>query len=1019
LAMGSQCDKHEGQNGIESVGVRHIAFTAVVGIALLLRWLNIVQSLFGIDFAAIIAVIGGYKFFYETIYELLFERRIATDAAVAVASAAALYVGEYFAAAEVILIMLIGEALEHYAVGQTRAALKELARAVPSIAHLVRDGEVVDVPVSDIKVGDVVLVKPAERIPIDGVVVDGSSSVDESTITGEPLPSDKSAGDKVYAGTVNQAGILYVRAEAVGGETIVARIMRMVEEARERKAEIERVADKYARWFLPAVMLAAAITFLLSRDLMRSVAVLIIACPCALVLSTPTAIISAVGRLAREGVLVKSGTAVEGLGKINCVVFDKTGTLTVGSPMLTDIIAAGEFDNRMVLSLAASVEAVSEHTLGRLIVESAKDRGAVVSQPMDVRVYPGMGIAGVVSGKAVSVGNRKLLSALNITVSDKFNEEWHRLESTGKTVVAVAVNGAVVGLLAFSDELRQQAPSAIEMLRALGMAKVSMLTGDANAAANAVAAKLGITDVHSELLPHEKVERIQQLQSQGLYVAMVGDGINDAPALAAAHVGIAMGGIGTDLTAEAGDVVILTDDLTKVPLAIDVGRAALKKIHQNIAAFAIGVNSASVLLAGFGYIPPVWAAVVHQVSSLAVVCNSLMLLSRRRAELLPWLNRMALRFKAAAGALRWESISAFVVRHSRVIVRCSVLALLLGYLLSGLFVVRANERAVVFRLGKLSRELAPGLHYRLPSPFESVVKVDALSRRRLEIGFRSRPNPLSNEPAVYEWAFKHKVVGYERRPEEGLVITGDENIIEVNVIVHYSVSDVTALLLRSVSPETILLPLSESILRSVLSRCGMYAPLVESREQVEEKLLRGLRRALMRYGMGIAVHSIKLQDVHPPLEADVVDAFHEVARALEAKAQLINEAEAYKAEKLPEARGEAASQMSSALAFSVDRVKRAEGEASRFVNVASQYSRAREIHRIRLYWEELEAVLPNLRKYIVTTDKVGSQRIIFLPPSPDMAVGGKSQPVKEEALVIPMLEELEHAPPQGKQGAVR
>ncbi|MCS7252521.1 MAG: FtsH protease activity modulator HflK [Armatimonadota bacterium] len=1016
--MRTQHDKRESRKGIADEGVRHIAFTAFIGIALLLRWFNIVQSVFGIDFAAIIAAVGGYKFFYGTIYELLFERRIAVDAAVAVASAAALYVGEYFAAAEVILIMLIGEALEHYAVGRTRTALSELAKAIPSIAHLVKGDEVVDVTVDEIQIGDIVLVKPGERIPVDGTVIDGSSSVDESTITGEPLPSDKSAGERVYAGTVNQAGILYVRADAVGNQTIVAKIMRMVEEAQERKASIERAADKYARWFLPAVMVAAAATFILSGDLMRSVAVLIIACPCALVLSTPTAIISAIGRLARDGVLVKSGAAVEGLGKVNCVIFDKTGTLTIGSPVLTDIVAADAFDDLAVLSFAASVELVSEHTLGRLIVEAARGKGAVISHPADVQVYPGMGIRGVVAGKVVSVGNRKLLSALSITPTGRLEDEWRHLESAGKTVVAVAVDEVVVGLLAFSDKPRPQASSAIEMLRMLGIAKIGMLTGDTNAAARTVAAQLGITDIHSELLPDEKVERIRQLQSQGLYVAMVGDGINDAPALAAAHVGVAMGGIGTDLTAEAGDIVVLTDDLTKVPLAVELGRAALRKIHQNIAGFAIGFNSAAVLLAGFGYIPPVWAAVVHQVSSLAVVCNSLTLLSKRRFELSPWLGRMASFLRTAAEGLQWENISEFIARNSRAANRIAILALIIGYLLSGFFVVRANERAVVFRFGKLVREVAPGLHYRIPSPFERVIKVDALSRRRLEVGFRSKPQTAGDEPVVYEWAFKHQIAGYERRPEEGLVITGDENIIELNMILHYSISDATAFLLRCESPEAILLPLSEAALRSVLSRCDMYAPLVGRRKQIETKLMHNLRRDLMRYGIGITVHSVKLQDVHPPLEADVVDAFHEVARALEAKAQLINEAEAYRNERLPEARGEAASQFHSAIAFGVDRTKRAEGEASRFVSVASQYKKAKEIHRMRLYWEALEAALPNLKKYIVATDKAGSQRIIFFPPNTGVAVESASQQMKE-AVVIPMLEELEHAPPQGGQKGAR
>lgn len=1015
-------DEHgERKRGItlHDEGRRHIAFTAIIGIALLLRWLNIIPSIFGIDFAAIITVVGGYKFFHNTIYKLAFERKVAVDAAVAVAAAAALYVGEYFAAAEVILIMLIGEALEHYAIGRTRAALSELASAIPTVAHLLKDGETVDVPVEAISCGDTVLVKPGERIPVDGVVVEGSSSVNESTITGESMPSDKSVGDAVYAGTVNQAGILHVRAEAVGDNTIVAKIARMVEEAQGRKAEIERTADKYARWFLPLVMLAAIVTFILSKDLMRSVAVLIIACPCALVLSTPTAIISAIGRLARDGVLAKGGMAIEGLGKIDCVIFDKTGTLTIGSPKLSEIVVHGEFDEWTLLLHAASVEVASEHAIGRLIVEAAKERGIALSHPVDVKVHPGMGVSGVVNDRAVAIGNRKLMSVLDTTLPDELANEWRRLEANGRTVAAVAIDGVVTGLIAFADELRPQARSSIEMLRSLGITNIGILTGDTYDAANAVAKEIGISDIHAELLPHEKVECILQLKSRGLHVAMVGDGINDAPSLATAHVGIAMGGIGTDLTAEAGDMVIMTDDLTKVPLAIEVGRAALRKIHQNIALFAIGFNSAAIIFAGLGYITPVWAAVVHQVSSLAVICNSLTLLSRRRIKPMLWLSKAIMQLEAFARALEWESVSGFAVRHGKAMLRYIAIALAVAYLLSGLFTVRANERALVLRFGKLLREASPGLHYRLPFPFESVVKVDAITRRRIEVGFRTRPQRLGKQPVVYEWAFKHRISGYERRPEEGLIIAGDENVIEVNMIVHYSIADVSSLVLRCESPEAILLPLSEAILRSILSRRDMYAPIVDERRQIEQALLMALRRSILRYGIGIAVHSVKLQDVHPPLEADVVDAFHEVARALEGKAQLINEAEAYRMEKLPEARGEATSQVFSAMAFSIERVMRAQGEASRFMRIASQYRRAREIHRVRFYWETIESALPNLKKYVIATDKASSQRIIFFPPTMVKPEGGTRQTFKGEALITPAIEELEHMAPQGGGEAKR
>jgi Cu+-exporting ATPase len=986
-------------------GKRHLAFTAVIGVALLLRWLNIIQSVFGVDFALIVAIIGGYKFFYGTIYELIFERKIAVDALVAVAAGAALYASEYFAAAEVILIMLIGEALEHYAVGQTRAALSELASAIPDVAHLVKDGEVFDVPVERLSVGDIVLIKPGERIPVDGEVVEGSSSVDESTITGESMPKDKFKGDMVYAGTINLIGSLYVQAKAVSNETLISKIMRMVEEAQERKASIERTADKYARWFLAVVMVAASVTFVLSKELMRCVAVLIIACPCALVLSTPTAIVSAIGRLAREGILAKGGNAVEALGKVDCVVFDKTGTLTLGSPKLTDIFTLGDFDEQALLSYAGSVELASEHLLGKLIVEASKGRGVNLVHPVNVKVYPGMGIAGNVGGKRIAVGNRKLLSALDIPLPQEADEKWRSMEADGKTIVSVAVDGEVAGLIAFSDEPRPEAKDAIDALSALGIKRIAMLTGDALQAARAVAEKLGIGEVHAELLPHEKVERVNELRAQKLFVAMVGDGINDAPALASADVGIAMGGVGTNLTAEAGDIVIMTDELTKVPIAIDVGRAALKKIHQNIIAFAIGFNSVAVLLAGFGYIPPVWAAVVHQASSLMVVCNSLTLLSRRRIKPLRSLGAFLRRVEEVAQALQWESISEFVSHHKSLLKRITPVALFAGYILSGFYMVRANERAIVLRFGKFVREAPPGLHYHLPSPFEKVIKVDALTRRRVEVGFRTKQQEASKEPVVYEWAFKHLIAGYERRPEEGIVVTGDENLLEVNMIVHYSISDAFRFALRCNSAEDILLPLSEAVLRSVFSRQPMYAPLVERRKEIERQLLSSLREALLRYGVGITVHDVKLQDVHPPLEADVVDAFHEVARALEMKAQLINEAEAYMREKVPEARGEAMSQLLGAIAFSHERLNRALGEASKFKAVATQYARAREIHRLRLYWDTLEEALPNLKKYIVATDKAGRHRIIFLPQEVTLKEGTKQQ---GEIMVAPTVEELEH-----------
>ncbi|HID07361.1 MAG TPA: heavy metal translocating P-type ATPase, partial [Armatimonadetes bacterium] len=368
-------------------------------------------------------------------------------------------------------------------------------------------------------------VKPGERIPVDGTVITGSSSVDESTITGEPIPAEKHPADRVFAGTINQLGVLQVRTEKVGEETVVAKIIRMVEEAQEQKAPIERTADKYARWFLPVVMAAAIVTYVWSRDVMRAVAVLIIACPCALVLATPTAVVAAIGRLAKDGIITKGGSFIEMLGRINYVVFDKTGTLTHGAPKLSDIVPVGTADSDELLKWAAIAEQGSEHLLAKLIVDAARERGLTLITPSEFTVHPGMGVVARAGDMRIAVGNRKLLTHLRFGIPDEVEVQWQRLESQGKTVICVAADDAILGLITFADTLRPQAAPAINALQQLGIAGLAILTGDTMRAARQVARRLGIKDVYADLLPAEKVERIRALQRDGNRVAMVGDGI--------------------------------------------------------------------------------------------------------------------------------------------------------------------------------------------------------------------------------------------------------------------------------------------------------------------------------------------------------------------------------------------------------------------------------------------------------------------------------------------------------------
>ncbi|HID07362.1 MAG TPA: FtsH protease activity modulator HflK [Armatimonadetes bacterium] len=493
-----------------------------------------------------------------------------------------------------------------------------------------------------------------------------------------------------------------------------------------------------------------------------------------------------------------------------------------------------------------------------------------------------------------------------------------------------------------------------------------------------------------------------------------------------ADVGIAMGGVGTDLTVEAGDLIIMTDDLTKVPWAVQVGRTALRKIHQNIAAFAIGFNSMAVVAASLGYIPPAWAAVVHQISSLMVVCNSLTLLTYKRFKWMQRLEHLRTLLARLITALRYESITTFVATHARLIVRYGIAVAVGAYILSGIYIVRPYERAVVLRFGKLKRHVGPGLHYRLPYPMERVAKVDALRIRRMEVGFRTRPRQMgitgALTPVVYEWAFKHRAAGYERRPEEGLVITGDENLIEVNAVVHYSIADPAIYALRIMSPEQLLRDAIEATLRLVIGQYDMYAVLNQHRQHIEARLEDELKRLLARYDAGIRIHQVELQDVHPPLEADVVDAFHEVARAVEDKERFVNEAEAYRCEKLPLTRGEAIKRIRDADAFHIERVERAVGEAQRFEMVAREYAKARDIHKFRLYMEALEAVMPNLKKYVMAIDRGGKQHIIFLPrtltQSQKQTVVGMAS---TGSAALPTLEEEEEmpSPATGGEGSGR
>ena len=544
----------------------------------------------------------------------------------------------YEAAAVIVALILLGRFLEARAKGRTSEAIKRLIGLQAKEAHVLRDGRIVDIPINDVAQGDIVEVRPGERVPVDGEVTEGRSFVDESMITGEPIPVEKAEGSTVVGGTVNQKGALTLRATAVGGQTMLAQIIRMVEQAQGSKLPIQAVVDKVTLWFVPAVMLAAVLTFLvwlvfgpspaLSFALVNAVAVLIIACPCAMGLATPTSIMVGTGRGAEMGVLFRKGEALQLLKDAKVVAVDKTGTLTEGRPVLTDLEIADGFDRNQVLAKVASVESRSEHPIARAIVESAVEGGIALPTMTDFDSVTGMGVRATVDGARVEVGADRFMRELGLDVGG-FARTAERLGNEGKSPLYAAIDGRLAAIIAVADPIKSSTPAAIAALHQLGL-KVAMITGDNARTAQAIAKQLGIDEVVAEVLPEGKVEAVRRLKATHGQIAYVGDGINDAPALAEADVGLAIG-TGTDVAVESADVVLMSGNLQGVPNAIALSKATIGNIRQNLF-WAFGYNTAlipvaaGVLYPAYGVLlSPIFAAGAMALSSVFVLGNALRL----------------------------------------------------------------------------------------------------------------------------------------------------------------------------------------------------------------------------------------------------------------------------------------------------------------------------------------------------------------------------------------------------------
>lgn len=607
---------------------RDIAFLAVSGIALLI-------SIFGgldlpVDPAWVAILLCGVPILLEALHGLITAFDIKADVLVSIALVASVIIGEDFAAGEVAFIMQLGALLEELTVARARAGIEKLVKLTPRTARVLHDGQADILPAEQVRVGDLVRVLPGETIPVDGVIVSGQTSVNQAIMTGESMPVDKSAGDSVASGTVNQFGSIDLRAGKVGEDSSIQRMIRLVQTADAGKAKIVGLADRWATWIVVIALSAAVLTWLFTGQIIRAVTILVVFCPCALVLATPTAIMAAIGNATHHGFLVREGDALERLASVRRVAFDKTGTLTLGAPRVAAVYAlCPELDEAALFTLVAAAEQLSEHPLGKAIVTSWRENGAGLLPAADqFQMLPGRGVQAVVEGRTILAGNRAMLAEQGIPLPQAAARAADASLEEGCTVIYIACDNRAVGLLALSDTVRPEAHAALAEVQALGVEPV-LLTGDNEKAARHLARQLGINSWHAGCLPQDKLRYMDDSLAEGQPVAMIGDGINDAPALKRAQVGIAMGGIGSDIAVEAADIALINDDLRELPHLVALSRRMMFVIRCNLT-FSMALNFLAITLAITGLLNPVVGALVHNAGSVFVILHSAFLLGWRR-----------------------------------------------------------------------------------------------------------------------------------------------------------------------------------------------------------------------------------------------------------------------------------------------------------------------------------------------------------------------------------------------------
>ena len=612
---------------LENEPKKTLVCAVISAVSLVLSITGALKSLLPFDIAWAAIILCGIPILVGAFKGVVFEHDIKADLLVSLALIAAAATGEFFAAGEVALIMQIGSLLEDYTSGKAREGIEKLIDMTPRTARVVRDGTTAEIPAEEVAEGDILSILAGETIPVDGTILTGETSIDQAVMTGESIPVDKKAGDTVSSGTVNQYGTFTMRADARSENSSLQRMVRLAKEAEENKAPIVTAADRWATWLVVIALACAVLTWIFTGNFLRAVTVLVVFCPCAFILATPTAVLAGIGNAAKYGIIVRSGDALERLSKIRRVAFDKTGTLTHGKPQAAAAVSISpQYSDADILRLAALTEQKSEHPLGKAILAAYEQVGGKTEEVKDFRVIAGQGVSALAEGKRIIAGKEDLMRSLGIDVAEGIEACREEL-GKGSTIVYISADDALIGCIALRDTLREDAGETLEKLKAVGIAPM-LLTGDNEQAARAIAETVGIHDVRANLLPEEKMKVIKEYAGGAEPICMIGDGVNDALALTGADAGIAMGGIGSDIAIESADAVLVSDEIKRLPYLFGLMQKVMKKVHVNIIASLI-INLTAVVLSACGVLSPVTGALWHNCGSVFVVVNAALLLREK------------------------------------------------------------------------------------------------------------------------------------------------------------------------------------------------------------------------------------------------------------------------------------------------------------------------------------------------------------------------------------------------------